>query len=100
MSDRLVLVRVTDPDVRGIRVIEYLGYDESKEWGREVFEEVDSHLHPVPKDGQLQRHLNRVTRAALSESIECHSAGVDTTELNDSIDYVRAAFGLDTEDEE
>jgi hypothetical protein len=95
MSDRYVLVRVTDPEVRGIRVTEYLGYDNSKEWGREVFEEVNSHLHPVPEDDQLRQDLDLVTDAL---TFMPRSLAPDLLDFDGAKARLRAAAGLDQED--
>jgi len=77
VSDRLVLVRVTDPDVLQVQVLGQKG--NGTEW--------DGGWFLVPEDDQLHEDLDLLTTSGRNQITQ------------EAARRLRAAFGLDTEDD-
>lgn len=91
MNDRLVLVRVTDPDVSSLEVKAWAFAKDGAEMRHRTF-----HI-PVPEDGQLRADMDRLTRRTMRQTHEGLTQQDDEDFL--ASERLRAAYGLDTEEE-
>jgi hypothetical protein len=93
MSDRLVLVHVTDPEVKEISVLAWRNRDEAADLYSEP--RMDEWV-PVPEDDQLREDLEAAAAACGHLSRDGHD---DWLEWRAIAMRLRACAGLDQEDD-
>jgi len=95
MSDRLVLVRVTDPEVTHLSVTHLHTYKQFSD-GSDIIGATDEHeIIPIPEDDQHLRYLDMLTTEFARFAVTSDSLGLKY----EAAMRLRAWAGLDQEDD-